>query len=438
MQPSLFENTMVDPVFEHNAREHSIPLRDMDVGDITFLSGQNEPIHRWYRLTPSFSPGLVRFFLDKFNVTERDLVLDPFSGRGTTMIECQRHALRGLGMEINPLLQRVGQYSLEWCDLDSESAAQYMSVVKAKVRSAKDADPQEIAALYGARIPDIHDVYRWWKPLVLRDLLIAREELAQSQFAKFRHLLWLAVNTASLECANIHRNHPTITFDDDHDRDIDAVAAIQTMLETIVSDCTAITGDQRASVGKCSVELGNSCLPLPAAHPANGSVSCVITSPPYPNRYSYVHQTRPQLHFMEVIQHRSAATDIDLETVGGTWGKATSNLMKSLITPPPKIAETLSYFERLSAKSTLMCNYATKYFIDLDRHIESLKAAVLPGKFRGAYVVGNSRLSDVEIFTETILARLFQRHGFAVDEILVFRKRGGRKRLYETAVVVRA
>ena len=438
MQPSLFDNTMVDPVFEHNARAHSIPLRDMDVGDITFLSGQNEPIHRWYRLTPSFSPGLVRFFLKKFSVAEGELVLDPFSGRGTTMIECQRLALRGLGMEINPLLQRVGQYSLEWCSLDPESVARYMSVVKAKVRSAKDADPEKIAAGYGARIPDIHDVYRWWKPLVLRDLLIAREELAKPEFASIRHLLWLAVNSASLDCANIHRNHPTITFDDDHDRDINPVTAIQAMLDTMSADCAAITAEQRAGVGKCSVELGNSCLPFAADHPASGRVRCVITSPPYPNRYSYVHQTRPQLHFMEVIQHRGAATDIDLETIGGTWGKATSNLMKDLIVPPPEIAEALSYFEKLSAESTLMCNYATKYFIDLDRHIASLKAVVAPGAFRGAYVVGNSRLSDIEIYTETILARLFQRHGFVVEEILVFRKRGGRKRLYETAVVVRA
>jgi hypothetical protein len=52
--------------------------------------------------------------------------------------------------------------------------------------------------------------------------------------------------------------------------------------------------------------------------------------------------------------------------------------------------------------------------------------------------VGNSRLKGVEIFTEVILSGLFELNGFRVEKILVFRKRGGRKRLYETAVVIRA
>jgi len=84
----------------------------------------------------------------------------------------------------------------------------------------------------------------------------------------------------------------------------------------------------------------------------------------------------------------------------------------------------------------LMCNYATKYFLDLERHLRSLRPMIARGA-RCAYVVGNSRLSGVEIYTETILARLFQLTGFEVERIILFRKRGGRKRLYETAVVAR-
>ena len=84
-----------------------------------------------------------------------------------------------------------------------------------------------------------------------------------------------------------------------------------------------------------------------------------------------------------------------------------------------------------------MCNYATKYFIDLTNHIRSLKQNVNED-FKGAYVVGNSRLSDVEIFTEVILGKIFELEGFSVEKIISFRKRGGRQRLYETAVCVRS
>jgi hypothetical protein len=437
-QQTLFTETIVDPIFEHNARVHSVPLRDLDIGDITFLAGQDEPIHRWYRLTPSFSPGLVRFFLQHFAVEKDDLVLDPFSGRGTTMIECQRNLHSGIGFEINPLLQRVGSLSLNWSDLDPRLVRRYLERLASLLTEHEESSPERVAESYGVRVPDIHDVYRWWQPAVLRDLLIAREEADRSDFAPIKHFLWLAVNAASLDCANIHRNHPTITFDDDHGRSIDAFGTIQANLLAMIADCALLSRAQRAASGRCRVEHANSCETVAHTHQARGRVRCIITSPPYPNRYSYVHQTRPQLHFMEVIPRRGDATDIDLQTIGGTWGKATSNLMNTLMEPAADIAPLLTYFSELSGRSVLMCNYATKYFLDMDRHIAAMRPLADPGRFRGAYVVGNSRLSGVEIFTETILARLFQRHGFEVEEILVFRKRGGRKRLYETAVIVRA
>jgi len=137
---------------------------------------------------------------------------------------------------------------------------------------------------------------------------------------------------------------------------------------------------------------------------------------------------------MDVLRTRRCATDIDLKTVGGTWGAATSILMKELLIPPKLLRPALSYWEALSQESVLMCNYATKYFLDLDRHLRSLRPMLAKGS-RCAYVVGNSRLSGIEIYTETILARLFELAGFQVERIILFRKRGGRKRLYETAVV---
>ncbi len=139
---------------------------------------------------------------------------------------------------------------------------------------------------------------------------------------------------------------------------------------------------------------------------------------------------------MDMLKTRRCATDIDLKTLGGTWGAATSILMKKLIAPPESVRPLLSYWDELSGKSVLMCNYATKYFLDLERHLRGLRPMLAKGA-RCAYVVGNSRLSDVEIYTETILGRLFQLTGFEVERIILFRKRGGRKRLYETAVIAR-
>lgn len=425
--------------FDQVVKDYGYVLEEVNIGNITFQTGQAVPVHRWFRLTPSYSPGLVSHFLKDFSVTKSNLVLDPFSGRGTTAIECQKRGIPSIGVEINPLLQQVGALSLKWEMEHIDNFQLYLDEVSKTIKSAKNKKLEDVILKYKTSLPNIHDVFRWWQPEVLKDLIIARQIARSSKYENVHNYLWLAVNGSALDCANIHRNHPTITFDDDHERDINVELEIESKIRQIVSDLKGLSSQELKNSNFCSIEFGDACdleKTLTKDRLKKRKVDFVITSPPYPNRFSYVHQTRPQLYFMELIDGRSEATEIDLKTIGGTWGKATSDLMKSLIEPPKHMLPILDYWEALKGKSTLMCNYATKYFLDLDRHVESLKN-VKSSNFRGAYVVGNSRLSGVEIYTECILAKIFERHGFTVDKIVLFRKRGGRKKLYETAVCVK-
>ena len=75
-QPGLFDDTTV--------------FRDRRVSAVTFQGKLGRPIHRWYRLTPSFSPQLADDIADHFDLGPRDLVLDPFSGVGTVPL-CMKY-----------------------------------------------------------------------------------------------------------------------------------------------------------------------------------------------------------------------------------------------------------------------------------------------------------------------------------------------------------
>ncbi|MEC4805123.1 MAG: hypothetical protein SAJ72_12765 [Jaaginema sp. PMC 1080.18] len=437
-QLSLFENSEQDSNesqrFRQNIKGFGFNYQEIDIGDITFKAGQIESIHRWYRLTPSYSPNLVRFFIKQFAIDRKSLVLDPFSGRGTTIIECQKHGILSLGLEINPLLQRVSQDSLIWKLENLPLINSFLKDASELIEEYQKQSIDYVAHCLNTKIPIIHNVFRWWKPHVLKELIIFRFLINKPKYSKIFSYLWLAVNKASLDCANIHRNHPTITFDDNHTRNINVFEDIKNNLIMIQSDLKKLSSQELCYSQLNHVSLGNSTSNL-QKHIFQ-KVNFVITSPPYPNRYSYVHQTRPQLYFMELLKDVKQATEIDLKAIGGTWGRATSILQKNLISPPDDLKPYLDYYSELSQKSILMCNYATKYFIDMQKHIRSLKE-VTSSNFRGAYVVGNSRLSGVEVFTEVILARMFEKEGFEVDKIITFRKRGGKKKLYETAICIR-
>lgn len=437
-QAELFDENCTtvgnDKCFFKNIESSGLAYDSVDIGDITFKGGLAESIHRWYRLTPSFSPSLVRYFMEEFQVNNNDVVFDPFSGRGTTIIECQKHGIRSFGIEINPTLQQSGNLSLFWEKNNDELFSIYIENLLERFEKFKNKDIEEAVNKLGTRIPIIHNVFRWWKKDVLRNLIIARELSSKSEYDKIYKYLWLALNKASIDCANIHRNHPTITFDDNHSRHIDVFSEIEFNLNNIRNDLASLTDEQISYSQLNNIYLGNSTDPLELYRSKN--ITKVITSPPYPNRFSYIHQTRPQLHFMELIDNIKEATEIDMNAIGGTWGRATSVLQKEIIEIPDELKEIFCYFDELKGKSTLMCNYATKYFLDLRTHIQELKK-IVPTNFQGAYVVGNSRLSGVEIFTETILAKMFEIEGFTVEKIVSFRKRGGKKKLYESAVCVR-
>ena len=57
------------------------------------MNGENKvkekdmPVHDWYRFVLSFPPHLVQEYIEKFSISQNDVVLDPFCGTGTTNVE---------------------------------------------------------------------------------------------------------------------------------------------------------------------------------------------------------------------------------------------------------------------------------------------------------------------------------------------------------------
>ena len=80
----------------------------------TFLNGLANRVHRWFRLTPSFGPELVQEMIERLELQKDDVILDPFSGAGTTLIEAMLEGRTAFGIEINPLLHFVNEACLEW------------------------------------------------------------------------------------------------------------------------------------------------------------------------------------------------------------------------------------------------------------------------------------------------------------------------------------
>ena len=410
----------------------------------TFQGKLKEPVHRWYRMTYSYSPVLVRGLFKQLKVEPGvSRVLDPFAGTGTTLIEARRAGVQSLGIEINPFFGLVARSCLTWSEdpiyvrSSFDHFLRAVSALRTELRGMTRAKVEQ----QGIEIPKIHNVDRWWRWDVLRDLLAARRVLDEYQAdSGLRRLIWVGLASILYDAANTKWLHPTPTFVDRTNEKIDVMELLTSKLGQISHDLELMRREGWPTTADAEVVIGDS---THLDRGFAGSFTHVVTSPPYPNRISYVWWTRPHLYFFRLIADPSEATHLDILAPGGTWGKATSDLASHDYQPRSRIAHNrlLPICEEIRSRSgpssRILANYVMKYFDLMTSHLSGLVHLLDTGA-RIAYVVGDSRINGVPVHTESILEDILADIGYADPTIVRFRKRIGRRDIFESVLTASA
>lgn len=413
------ENT--DPGVESKVVYNKIPSKKA-----TFKSGLAAPFHRWFRLTPSFGDDLVRTMLDRLNWREGEVVLDPFSGAGTTLIECKIQGIDAFGFEINPFLHFVCRVCINW-SLNYQTLQEAIAFVEDHFFKSRN-NPDFVATL---QKPTISSIERWWREDVLNDLLLIKNAIQKLPQPEYRDLLLLALAAVLVpDLTNVTLGRLQLHFIDRSKHVMEAWPTFSAHAKQILSDVKSQL--QERHISKAIVFHTDSRSPNA---PPDYKAHCVITSPPYPNRYSYVWNTRPHLYFFDHFHVPKQASDLDKITIGGTWGTATSVLAKGTIAPFNEAVKNSlgSIHEEIRTEDNLMANYVVNYFNELTKQILAMRP-YLASNARLAYVVGCSRIKEKFVETDVILAKIFEGLGFVVDSVERIRKRNSGKDLHESIV----
>jgi hypothetical protein len=166
-------------------------------------------------------------------------------------------------------------------------------------------------------------------------------------------------------------------------------------------------------------------------------IDLLITSPPYPNRMSYIRELRPYMYWLGFLSTGRQAGELDWEAIGGTWGVATSRLAEwtpSGCSAPAGMLAALAGIRAAHAKNgPLLANYVHKYFEDMFTHL----LATLPLLRVGAavhYIVGNSIFYGQPVPAQDWLAEQMAAVGLRKVQIAPIRKRNSKKGLVEFAI----
>ena len=424
MQPTLFD---MGPNFANRTTK-----------SVTFRGKLDVPIHRWYRLTPSFSPRLAHDIADHFRLTGADFVLDPFSGVGTVPLCMKYRGVPSCSVEINPYLHFVGTVKTRtYADVDAieSTFGRFMDAYRVALREVPfRSEPGVYLKERSADVPPINFPERWWSPGNLAQLVALRRLVAAFD-AEPRHfdLVKMAVLGILVPVSNAKHNHVSLTFAKVSLPTVEVADLLQRQFRWMTDDLRAVA---EATAAEATVYQGNSKA-LSGVLPRRPKASAIITSPPYPNRFSYARETRPHLFFFGFIESAAAVGRLETDANGGTWGKATSVLAHGVRPKNDLIGKLLApHLGGMHPNGRLMASYVVKYFNDIYDHARQV-AEVCEDRARLAYVIGNSKFYDHPLPSDEILASVFGHFGFVLESIERMRRRQSKTGLYEAVVFMR-
>lgn len=398
--------------------------------DLTYKHNVSHGRHGWLRLTPAYSVRVVEQVLAEFG-DEAERVFEPFSGTGTTALCAAYRGLRAIATDINPFLVWVGRTKnaryTEAVRLELESKARRIAARLEKQTRTTGAPPR------------LKNIERWWNASELAFLIRLRGEIGKHGSGPATDLLKMAFCRTLIALSNAAYNHQSLSFkqgrgDEPSRRFVDTRGLVDQFLSDVrtIRDGAADNPPGEARIERLDARE------LAGVGIDDGAFDLLVTSPPYPNRMSYIRELRPYMYWLGFLDGARDAGELDWEAIGGTWGIATSRLLTWKPTGAFVPGYLLSILENIRSghpkNGELMANYIHKYFDDMFVHFRAASKLVRRGG-SAHYVIGNSTFYGQVVPAERIYADQLVEAGFRRAEVRVLRKRNSKKELFEFHVV---
>jgi hypothetical protein len=260
---------------------------------LTFKGNLRQTRYGWLRLTPAYSVHQVEVLLER--LYKEAYVLDPFCGTGTTALVCAERGVPCDTTDINPFLVWLSSVKTQPYELpDIEAFLSASSQVTDAMRAMNGRH---------AWVPALHQIEKWWDAPTLALLGCAMAKITafgESVTARALDLLKIAFCRTMMEHAHVSFGHQSMSFR--KPRSTGAAPLVlpgfeeNPVMATWEVAVATIASAARRTITKRPRVLLMDARTLEGLEPA--CYSSVITSPPYPNRMSYVRELRPYMFWL--------------------------------------------------------------------------------------------------------------------------------------------
>ena len=410
---------------------------DLDRTLVSFQANKSKNGHRWYKYKEGFSSDLIRYIIDRLGL-KSGCILDPFAGSGATLFTACELGIDSVGIELLPS-------SVETIEvrriLQTANAAQ----IAEKILQFKESHiwqksgPKRI-------FPHIRITEGAFPPETESELGRYLFEVERVNDDILKRVLFFAASCVLEDVSYTRKDGQYLRWDYRSGRRQGKkqfckgiikpfTLAICTKLNQIAAD---IYGDQlqlpmlsiQSEMGKIKL-LEGSCLEiLPSLK--DKSFDCIITSPPYCNRYDYTRTYALELAMMDIGEYEIRALrqamlsctveNRDKENLGKEIDPALLVQAIKAFESQELIRLILNYLDKCRTEGLLNNNGVPRmvrnYFKELAIVIFECFRLLKPGA-RLVMVNDNVRYQGVTVPVDLILSEIAQQAGFDVEVIWV-------------------
>jgi len=375
---------------------------------VSYVGNKSVPILRLYRYKEAFALKFVDEFISRFGLTEKDYILDPFCGMGTTLLAACKKGIPSIGVDKLPIALFVAKTLPLFYSLRTGVIKEKFQQLKKKYQQAHPAAvAMDVAIMKVAFPPETLLLLRKWKT-VIDDL--------ESPFKDIFLLLFFSIlescsfTSKDGQFLRLIRGKEIPSPEEalekkvyEAETDLQAIRKLKwDLLRRFPSVCA---GDARDLV---NIKFSK-------------KPTAIITSPPYPNRYDYTRTYSLELcfHFVQNFDEMKALR------FGVLRSHIESKVNSQEQPPHPAVQEVVDLLrgKGKGLNNPRIPDLLVGYFVDMQKVIKEWVRVLAPGA-RVAMVVDNVRFEGELIPVDFVLSEIAEAEGFQVDEIIVARYKG--------------
>jgi hypothetical protein len=399
------------------------------------LHSHDRPFHDWYRFVLSYPAHLVRQYIDEFQLGGDDLLLDPFCGTGTTVVEGKLSGVKSLGLEANRFAHFAGSTKIKW-NVEPDDMVAVATDIASRVISALNKrgladEPHKHVVVLPELLKTLspeqeHLILRGSiSPVPLHKALTLLQEIDRFRHTSyFDHLRLAFANVLVFKVSNLRFGPEVGVGRARHD-----VRVVGEWLDEVVRFAEDLRSIEGKEFPDAEIKLADSRDASSVLSPR--SISAVITSPPYPNEKDYTRTTRLESVVLGFVSGREDLRDMKRTLLrSNTRGVYKGDDDDEYIRSIPEVDQLANEIEakrielgKTSGFERMYPRVTRLYFGGMAKHLSELSVALKPGAML-AYVVGDqASYLRVMIRTGQLLAKIGESLGYEAIRIDQFRTR---------------